>query len=192
MSKVTPIAFLLALAVAFLSATGAQAAPPRPPGLIDAVKSVAGTGYTIPASWSGIWTTTDSTYNCTPHTLKDVSTYVDTLCAGQSFEPDTTDGFDYQCTGTVTDTEVHLTCSGSFTFEGCTGTFSTVTDGTRIGDTAISTSTYTVTWSPSFCAFQADLCEVSVTRTTRIAPQPGTCTTPTRQGTWGALKVKYR
>lgn len=170
--------------------TLSRAAEFHPPSMIDAIR--AGTGYTVPASWSGIWTTTDSTYTCAPRVLTDASTYQDTLCAGQSFEPDTTGGFNYQCTGTVTDTEVHLTCTGSFTFEGCTMTFTSVMDGTRTADTAVSTSTLTTTYNPPMCIFQPDSCEVIVSRTTRIAPQPGTCTTPTRQGTWGQLKVRYR
>lgn len=149
-------------------------------------------GYTIPAAWAGIWAYTDTTYDCTTLAVTNVSTGQDTLCAGQSFEPDTTGGFNYNCTGTVTDTQVNLTCSGSFSFGACTGNFTQVGRGTRTGDTAFYVSTFTTTWSPPNCAFQNDSCDQTNSHTTRIGAAPPGCTTPTRARTWGQVKTYYR
>ncbi len=182
---------ILALIVFALLAVSArsEARPFKPPTLIDAVR---GTGYTIPAAWSGIWQYEDSTYQCTPRVLTGTDSGLDTLCAGTSFEPDTTEGINYDCTGTVTDTFVDITCTGAIKFEGCSATFETRSIGNRTGETFIATTTISTTWTPPGCAFQPNTCEQIVSRNTRIAPQPEGCATPALQGTWGALKSRYR
>lgn len=187
MSRSRLLAMVLLAAVVI--PTAASAREFKPPSLLEAI---AGTGFSIPAAWSGVWQYQDSTYQCTPRTLTDTDSGLDTLCAGTSFEPDTTEGVQYDCTGTVSDTFVDITCTGSLTFEDCTGTFQTRSVGTRTGESYIATTTVTLTWSPAFCALQADSCTEIVTRATRISPQPGGCTTAAIQGTWGSLKTRYR
>lgn len=150
-------------------------------------------GYTIPAAWAGIWAYNDTTYDCTTHAVTSVDTGQDTLCAGQSFEPDSTGtGFSYNCTGTVTDTQLNLTCTGSFSFSGCGATYTLVGTGTRSGDTAFTVSTFSTTWSPPNCAFQADSCEQTNSHQTRIGAAPPGCTTATHAKTWGQVKQYYR
>lgn len=173
-----------------LSASLAQSATFRPLSL-QGMLHASGT-YTIPDEWAGVWQTVDSTYSCTPRLLETTDTFLDTLCRGTSAEPDTAEGFDYNCTGTVTPTSINLTCTGSFTFEGCTATFTVTTTGTRSGDTAITNTRFTTTFTPSLCAFQPDTCKDIVQYTTRLGPEPPTCTTSTLKGTWGELKTRYR
>lgn len=151
-----------------------------------------GAGYTIPAEWSGIWVDTDSTYSCTPRVFLETTTDTDTLCAGSYFGPDTTGGGDYDCTGTITATTIDLTCTGSFTFEDCTATFDFHFEGSRTGDTSIVTATFNSSYSPPGCAFQPDDCQIIVTRSTRIAPQPPGCLTSVERSTWGQVKARYR
>ncbi len=159
------------------------------PSALDAVR---GTGFAIPAAWAGVWLYEDSTYTCSPRVFTELESGLDTLCAGVSLEPDTSGGFTYDCNGTVTDTQIDLTCTGSFKDDGCTVNFTSVTEGTRTGETFIATVTFSISYSPPFCAFVPNFCEVLVSRSTRIAPQPGGCATPTWQGTWGNLKTRYR
>jgi hypothetical protein len=39
---------------------------------------------TVPADWDGIWTTTDSTYDCSTG-FKSTNSGADTICAGESY-----------------------------------------------------------------------------------------------------------
>lgn len=153
----------------------------------------AGSGYVIPAAWAGIWTYNDTTYTCAPLTYDSDDSGLDTLCAGASFEPDSTTGFNYNCTGTITDTQLDLTCTGSFDFSGCTVSFTQTSHGTRSGESVFVRSTFVTSYSPPAACFgQLDSCEQTNSHLTRIAPQPASCTTAVRHEPWGALKVRYR
>lgn len=177
------------LLAAVILPTISAAAPFKRPSVLDAMQ---GSGYSIPPEWAGVWQYEDSTYTCTPRAFTDYDTGLDTLCTGVAVQPDTTGGIEFNCTGTVTPTSVDLTCTGGFTFMGCTATYTDHSVGTRTGDTFVITSTYSLTWSPPLCAFQADTCEETVTRSTRLSGDQTGCPTPARQGTWGALKTRYR
>jgi len=187
MKAMRPLAAVVLAAVLFPVTSEARAF--QPPTWTSAVR---GAGYTIPAEWAGVWQDDDSTYTCSPRVLTDTSSDIDTLCAGTYFGPDTTGGGEYDCTGSITSTTIDLTCTGSFTFEECTVTFDFHFEGTRSGDTSVVTSTFSTTYTPSGCAFQPDECQVIVTRSTRIAPQPPGCLTSARSSSWGALKTRYR
>lgn len=178
-----------ALLAAVLMPATSEARAFQPPTWTAALR---GGGYTIPAEWAGVWQDDDSTYSCSPRVLLDTSSDTDTLCAGTFFGPDTTGGQEYDCTGSITSTTVDVTCSGSIAFEECTATFEYHFVGTRSGDTSVMTSTFSTTYTPSGCALLPDECEEIVTRSTRIAPEPPGCLTPTQTTTWGQLKTRYR
>lgn len=180
------------LLFAILGASTAEAARFRPPSVVDLLH--ANGGYVVPAEWAGIWQTTDSTYKCTPRTLDSFAAYLDTICQGTSYEPDTTGGFYYNCTGTVTTTAIDLTCTATILVPefGCEITYVIRTIGSRTGETAVYTSRVTTTFNPSMCFGLEDSCLETVSRVTRIAPEPPTCTTATLPSTWGAIKSRYR
>ena len=160
--------------------------------LARALRALGGS-YTVPAAWSGVWAYMDTTRECVTLNYVYSESGLDTLCTGQTYQPDTTGGIQYNCTGTVSDTQADLTCTGSFElYTGCTVNFSSVVHATRSGDTTYSHETFTTTYVPTGCAFLSDSCEEYYSHATRIAPQPAGCSTPTRQRTWGELKSTYR
>jgi hypothetical protein len=150
-----------------------------------------GGGVTVPPEWAGIWTTTDTVYNC-PSTYQGSSTSTDTLCAGQVFENDST----FVCTGSSTATTFDQVCDGSdIVFADCVATIHLVTHGTRTADSYSSVTTITSTYSGSdpSCALFPPGCTQINTHATRIAPAPAAyCSTPAKPATWGQLKAQYR
>jgi hypothetical protein len=87
--------------------------------------------------------------------LIDTFADTDTLCSGQIIYDDTK----FSCTGSVSDTHIDIECSVTFPFdEGCSATFTFTLEGTRTGDTANVTSTFSQEFSPTMCAFLPDSC----------------------------------
>lgn len=176
----------LFLALLFAPAT-ALAAKPAPARMSHMLRDAV--GPTIPASWAGIYSYTDTTYDCETLAVTGTDADNDTLCAESSFEDST-----FTCTGTATETDADLTCTYSFDlFPGCSATVTGHIVATKSGDQVASTFTITTVFTPTGCAFQPDQCEKHSRRMTRILPPPPTCpTTPTQPATWGRLKIRYR
>ena len=65
------------------------------------IRRVAGGTAPIPAEWAGVWSNVDSLYDCNGNFPQTFSS-VDTLCTGQTVEPDPDPEFTYDCSGTVT------------------------------------------------------------------------------------------
>lgn len=148
----------------------------------------------IPPEWSGIWTTTDSVYDCSDQFIE-VATSKDTICAGQVVTQ-IGEIVDFTCTGAVNGTTMDVTCTGSYEpVTDCLVTFTVVTHTTRSGDSFRSVSTTTTTHSGTnpICSFFPEDCKRNVTEGTRtgVAP-PAFCATPTKRATWGQLKILYR
>ncbi len=184
---------LLALAATLLAAASVQAAPPQAPRLGQAVALLGG-GQTVPSAWAGVWQNVDSTYTgCDVLAPIGTSNATDTLCTGQTLLPDTTGIGSLNCNGTVTDTQVDITCTGSTAQDSCTIDFTYHITGTRTGNSAVFVTTLVQHYSPpSACFFLPDQCMRFVSRGTRIAAEPPTCGTPARRTTWGTVKTLYR
>ncbi len=181
----------LIAAVAFGAHAAAHAAAFRVPGpggtiLHDTI--------VVPAAWSGIWAITDSVYNCGNSTPISFSSDADTLCTGQSFNPEDTGGVTVTCTGSADDTHADITCTGSFeVFPLCTATYTVRSVTTRTGESYVATTTITTTYSQPGCgSFLQDTCQIINTKGMRTGPAPGNCLTPVQPGTWGAIKSLYR
>jgi hypothetical protein len=179
---------LLAVALNPLAAHAARPDGDNRPTAITILRGAG--GISVPPEWAGIWNTEDTTFVCNTLTVTDISSSIDTLCAGQAFDPDPSTNWD--CTGTVTSTTGDVTCTGSFSFSGCTINFVSHFVVTRNGDTARVIETFTTTYTPPLCAFQPDSCEETHSVYTRTGPPPPTCSTPTQRSTWGQVKVLYR
>lgn len=183
----TLVAMMLLLAI--LPAAG-HAVEVKPLSLKQALQAG---GFELPAEWAGVWAYEDTTRDCDTMEILDISTGLDTLCAGMPLAPDSSgSGWQYECSGTASSTVIELDCSFSITFEECTITYRQVTHATRNGDTMRVHFRSTTTSTPTFCAFMPDSCEDLFERLTRQGPAPATCTTAVESETWSRVKTLYR
>lgn len=170
----------------------AQAAPPRAEQILRAAR----TSIVLPVEWDGVWTTVDSTYDCSG-AFQNTDASADTLCGGKDYlsgGPDPDLWFD--CTGTATATTIDVTCTGSQeVFPNCLASYTVTTHGTRSGGTFFLVSTFSITYSGSGegCEFLTPYCEQTNSHGTRTGPAPTEyCSVPTHTPSWGALKIRYR
>ena len=145
----------------------------------------------VPAEWAGIWSYSDTTYNCEGGVVG-TSSGLDTLCAGQRFDTDPS----VSCTGSATATtyQQHCTSSGEI-FPNCNLNVDVETHGTRTGDSFFSVTVYQSSTSGTAegCNLFPPQCQQINSHATRIAPAPTKyCSTPAEKATWGQLKSLYR
>ena len=147
---------------------------------------------TIPAAWAGIWEFTTDDEVCDGAFI---DTYVDTtaICPGEEFGADE-EGFDLNCSGTITDTAIDVTCSASVELiPDCTMTITLTTQATRTGGTIQGTERTSFTYTGTACGPLVDECTDGTFTGVRIDPDPGACgSTPTLPTTWGAIKAIYQ
>jgi hypothetical protein len=192
MKRLTVIALL---GFTFVFAFGSAHAGPSTRGFGAGLRVVGGS-LIIPAEWDGIWTTADSTYDCTAG-FTAYSVDEDTICGGQTYSeapPDTS--VELTCTGTANATTMHATCNGSsMFFPDCQANYEIVVDVVRTGETYRSVTTINITFSGTGvgCSFIPTRCTRIVTYGTRTASAPPSfCTTSVKRSTWGELKAHYR
>jgi hypothetical protein len=150
----------------------------------------------VPPEWAGIWTTVDSMYTCAG-VLQNVFTSTDTLCAGQTFDPDSSaTECPFNCSGTATSTTVNMHCTGTCeVFEDCSATFTSDFVGTRTADSYFTVITMNTTFDGKGkgCDFFPDQCMQINSHGTRVGPAPEDyCSTPVESATWGRIKSRYR
>ena len=178
---------LLAIAFCFFGSGSAQAAHAIS---TEGMFKVFSTSIPIPPEWEGVWSATDSSYDCSPMTLSGVTAEQDTLCTGQVLTFPEGSGFTIDCSGTANGTTVHYTCTGGGElFPGCTATINVTADVTRTGDSFYSVTTTSITYSG--CPVP-DQCTISHTHGTRISNGVAECAVPTKPSTWGGVKAIYR
>jgi hypothetical protein len=120
----------------------------------------------------------------------------DTLCTGGNYQGGGLGGVPpVDCEGTITDTEMHMECTGSMPLEdepACTANYVITIDWTRTGDT-VSGEQVINTTPEGDCSEPDPVCIRLVMTGTRIDPNPGACIgTPVEGPTWGVLKSTYR
>ena len=173
-----------------LAPAAARAGHPSIPTFMDVLRTHGGDPQ-VPPAWAGVWSHDDTTRTCGTQNVLRTHIGNDTLCVG-TYDPDTS-SIEFNCTGTITDTNVNTTCTGSITFKGCTITFTLTVVGTRTGESAVMVETLNQSFNPPLCALIPDSCEETTSHITRIGPvPPGACTTPALPTTWGSLKIRYR
>ena len=194
MKRLASILLLVSAALVLL-ADAAAARIPRSPLRLLQLGLAAADPYKIPPEWDGLWTSTDSTYDCNG-LLQSVEVSEDTLCSGAVFLDPADLGGDVQCTGNFTSTTINLTCTGVDTlFEDCFATFSYNIHGTRSGTNAFLVLTLSFTFDgPAVeCGFIPDDCSQINSHAIRTGPAPPAyCATPTLPSTWGGVKIRYR
>jgi hypothetical protein len=110
--------------------------------------------------------------------------------AGTAFDPG--DETEFTCAGSIGDTSIDVSCSGSFEADGCTVTFSFIVTGTRSGDSYTGTETFSITYEGA-CGPVPDQCTESEVSGVRTGPPPPACaSTPVTSSEWGRIKRIYR
>ncbi len=193
MKRIAILVFLLLPAALVHAETAAAATTPFES---SRVFRLAGATPPLPPEWAGIWSVSDTTYDCLG-VPTGTSTYTDTLCAGQVFvDPDPNPQFTFDCNGTVTATTVDLTCTGSGeVFTDCMLTVDSRFIVTRTGDSYLAVVVVNSSYSGTGagCDLFPDNCSQINSRATRIGPAPEAyCATPVEEMTWGRVKSRYR
>ncbi len=171
-----------------LAVTAAQAAPWHSP-----VGRTPSSTPVVPVAWSGIWSYTDSLYDCSGPVLLAVTTGLDTLCTGSSYDVGETGDLVISCDGTYDDTSADITCTAQVpTFPGCTATFTIRSISARTGDSYSTVTTANTVFPPAGCGPLPNTCTQTNRHATRIAPEPPVCATPARPASWGSIKSVYR
>lgn len=145
----------------------------------------------LPDEYIGIWETTTVVRDCDTQIILFQSTENDTVCAGETFDPDFGET-PLTCTGTITPTTIDLQCVGSYEEEpGCTANVDFTMTGTLNGDTWTTTTRIDVTYVGETCPVPSSCLSITSTAT-RINPDPGDCPpSPVEPATWGQLKHRY-
>jgi len=177
----------LALGSALLLAGSASARPFFRPGNFPAGEIV------VPPEWAGIWSYTDTTYNCLG-VVTGTSSGLDTLCAGVRYDYNGDPSI--SCTGSADANSYTQHCTGTGEiFPDCNYTIVVDTHGTRSGDSFYSVSTfqYTASGTGKGCDLFPAQCSQINTHSTRTGPAPSEyCATPAQPTSWGQVKSLYR
>ena len=176
--------------------TSAQASQrTTPPGALSKMLYKMYGSIAVPPEWAGIWTVTDSTYDCS-RVFQEVTVEDDTLCAGMLiYDPPPDVEVTVNCTGTVDANEVHAVCTGQGFFDPCTVDYTFTTDGVRTSSTFVieARTEFQISGPSNPCDFVPDQCFIERSHGVRIAPEPAAyCATPATVTTWGQLKGIYR
>jgi len=125
----------------------------------------------VPAAWAGVWQVHTVERDCDSSTLLDETTETETLCTGQELDFDEEGVASLDCSGTVTDTVVDITCTASFVVEGTTYTTTAEIDLVRDGDSYSGTGRVTVREGTNVVECWAETVDA-----TRISGEPTPCT----------------
>ncbi len=142
-----------------------------------------------PDEWIGVWEITSIARDCDTQAILFQNTVLDTICAGEIYEPDPEDPL--TCSGTITQNTVSIQCEGSYEEEpGCTANVQLTIDGTRNGNAWSSTTRIETTFVGSTCPI-SEFCIVTTQNAARIDLDPDCPAAPVEPITWGSLKHMY-
>jgi hypothetical protein len=136
-----------------------------------------------PSSWQGIWDFDHQVVDCDGSFLV-AWTEPDTICTGT---PILDSGQD--CSGTTTDTSIHVVCSQQEIRLDCVWTVETEMYATKTDDTIQGTiqTTYSSSWE--LCE---NFCRQDHISANFVSANSGPCSSvPIAEGSWGTLKAKY-
>jgi len=183
----------LVLAPALLPHRARAAEPELPPA--PSLKAILAQfdNTDTPAAWAGIWTFDTTIKECTTGAVLASNTTTDTLCTGDPYDPGSDEDFQFDCTGTVTDTHLEATCTATGEVSpGCTMHLEFQTTADRDGDSYTSVTTSNVSYTGDTCGPLQPSCTRIEGTGTRIAGEPASCVTPVEARTWSGLKTLYR
>ena len=145
----------------------------------------------VPPEYIGIWDYTTVVRDCDTQQILFQGAQRDTVCAGDTFDP-SFGQFELECTGTINATTIDVECTGQFVVDPkCVANLHYVIDGTRNGDSWITTSTIETDYVGAGCPI-GDSCTVTTSTGTRVDPNPNCEAQPVEPGTWGQIKHSYQ
>jgi hypothetical protein len=145
----------------------------------------------IPDEYIGIWDNTVVIRDCDTQAILFQGANRDTVCTGETFDP-SFGQYELTCTGTITATTVDVDCTGTFPIDPeCSANLHYVIDGTRNGDSWITTITIDTDYVGTSCPI-AHSCTVTTNTGTRIDDNPHCQAQPVEPGTWGQIKHYYQ
>ena len=168
---ISGLAALLALAVAAGCGDDGPDGGTGPDG--DGNGNGNGNPVVVSDDWAGIWNLTLTMRDCATNAVIETVMEVDTLCA-EEFTADDEDFGDLDCTGTWTATSADVSCTGSFTLDGITCTYSATLTGSLSGDGSSYNASIRVDITYTGEGAPPDFCTVQEVSATRISDaQPG-------------------
>jgi len=195
MKRLAALLIVVSASLVLLADAAAAARLPHSPLKLLQLSQAAFDPFKIPPEWDGLWTSTDSTYDCTGG-FQQVETGEDTLCSGAVLLDENSFVGQFDCTGSVSATTINITCTGMDTVvTDCFATFSYNIHGTRTGDDTYVVATISIIYDgPALeCGFIPDTCLQINSHAHRTGPAPTAyCATPTLPSTWGGVKIRYR
>jgi hypothetical protein len=146
-----------------------------------------------PAAWAGVWRSEAVISFCGFGEFQRY-TIEDTVCTGDPIFLFAEIGDHIECTGSIDDNSVDISCSGVRDLTPtCTEYYSQEFSGTLNGDNAEFMVTVSLAYEGTDCFGAEDFCTETVTTATRIADEPSGCTTTSAENVnWGTLKTLYR
>ena len=186
------LAILVSLAIPFAIAAPADAGP-RAPGLRGALNG----SIVVPAEWSGIWSYTDSVYDCSG-VFQSLDSGLDTLCTGLSYDPAPDSPYPARL-HRIRDLDhrrpalhVQRPDRGHRMHGHLHVRLRRNPLGRHVRDHQHDVDRHRRNGA-SECSFFPDQCTRTVSRATRIAAEPTAyCATPVEPTTWGRVKSQYR
>lgn len=156
--------------------------------LLTLAGSASAGDLTYPAGWEGVWDVHTDTRDCKTLTLLGSSDEENTICEGDPFEYD----LGFECTGTVSDGAVDVTCVGSYeAFPGCVATVTMEREGTRSGGSLEGVTTLTTVYEGESCGVLEMTCIRNEETGTRTGADPDCTKTPIDGVSWGQIKLRY-
>ena len=143
------------------------------------------------AAWEGVWEFDYIERECATGTVTAEYQGVEYLCAGG--RPSITTGpFEYECEGEITDTDLHVVCTGSAeAIPGCTANYVYVLDATRTGTTITGLETWEVGFVGA-CGGMEGICYDESYSGRKIDDDPDCSVTPTEPMSWTKIKSEFR
>jgi len=144
----------------------------------------------FPSEWLGVWDFETQIKDCETQQVFSTFSERDTLCPNDDVLDE--DDFEYECTGTITETSYQLVCTGTYEEPaGCTVDVDVSMEGTRTGNSFSSTGTFSFTYTGETCPVTGTFCSIIETSGTRVSTSTEGCETAVEGVSWGRIKSVY-
>jgi len=145
----------------------------------------------FPTEWLGVWDFEIQIKDCETQQVLFTLSSRDTLCPNEDVIEG--DDFEYECTGTITETSFQLVCTATYEEPaGCTVDSDVSIEGTRTGNTFISSGTFSITYTGETCPEPGTFCSIIEQTGTRVSTSTEGCETAVEGASWGRIKSVYR
>ncbi len=149
-------------------------------------------GPVLPTDYQGIWNYTLTVRDCETMFVFITDTGTDTLCADDAAVPDSTEGSNFSCEGTITGSGYNLVCSGTEAIDDtCSASFDYEITATLNGNNLSYVGIFNTTYDRCGEEFPASCFRYEYTAV-RVGNANTACATPVESTTWGYIKSRHR